>query len=159
MVKHFFLILLILLASLQVADAQGLSQNAGPTIQLQDEGTNQGQVNKLNCVGSAVACTRSGVTGTITITSGGGSFAETEIDFGATPTAYANFTVSNGSVTASSKILVSQSGNAPTGKSADENEMDRLTCSALPASGSFTLYCKSEDGPVVGTYKVFYVFG
>jgi len=46
--------------------------DSAPLIQLQEEGTSQGQVSKLNCVGSAVTCARSGVTGTITVSASGG---------------------------------------------------------------------------------------
>lgn len=60
-----------------------LSAGAGPVpgIQLADEGTNQGQITRLNCVGTGtVACTRSGVTGTITVTGGGASPLTTKGD-------------------------------------------------------------------------------
>lgn len=37
-------------------------------IALKDEGTVQGRINQLDCIGSAIACTSSGLTGTLTIT-------------------------------------------------------------------------------------------
>lgn len=46
-----------------------------PGVQLQDEGTGQGRVQILNCVGSGVACTKTGVTGTVTISGGGSGYA------------------------------------------------------------------------------------
>lgn len=82
---------------------------------------------------------------------------ELEVNFGSSPpTRYKTFTVTDAGVAASSKVFVLQSGNAPTGKQADENEMDPIVCNAQPASGSFTLRCKSLDGPVVNKFKFFY---
>jgi len=43
------------------------------SIMLADEGTNQGKVNRLNCTGTGVACSKSGATGTINASGGGGS--------------------------------------------------------------------------------------
>lgn len=54
-----------------------------PGVQLLDEGSSQGQVTKLNCVGSTVSCAKSGALGTITVTAGGGAgnFVETSVTF------------------------------------------------------------------------------
>lgn len=43
-----------------------------PGVQLQDEGANQGRVQILNCAGTGVTCSKSGVTGTVTISGGSG---------------------------------------------------------------------------------------
>ena len=53
--------------------AQGVE--SAPGVQLQDEGTGQGRIQILNCVGAGVACTKSGVTGVATIAGGSGSVA------------------------------------------------------------------------------------
>ena len=64
--RLWFLIplLWVSIASAQVGPAPG--------IQLQDEGTGAGRIQILNCVGAGVTCTKSGVTGTATISSSGG---------------------------------------------------------------------------------------
>lgn len=80
-----------------------------------------------------------------------------ELDFGSTPTRSTVATINDQRVTATSNILMLQSGIAPTGKSADENEMDTLICRCLPAAGSFTAYINSMDGWVVGKFKFNYV--
>lgn len=64
-----------------------------PGVQLQDEGANQGRVQILNCIGSTVACAKSGVTGTITISGGGSGYATIEDEAVArTQRAIVNFT-------------------------------------------------------------------
>lgn len=59
-----------------------LSAGPGPVpgVQLADEGTNQGQVTRLNCTGTSVACSRSGTTATINVTAGGASPLTTKGD-------------------------------------------------------------------------------
>ena len=86
-------------------------------------------------------------------------FKETEVDFGIIPTNYKTFTIVDVDVTVGSLILPLQSGRAPTGRSADENEMDPMIFSATPLSGSFRLIASTKDGPVVGKYKVNYGVG
>ena len=54
----------------QIAGAQGYVPPL--LINLRDEGTSQGAVNALDCVGSGIACTVSGAVGTVTISGGGG---------------------------------------------------------------------------------------
>jgi hypothetical protein len=129
-----------------------------PPLLVQDEGTTQGSVDTINFTGSAVTASVSGSTATINIVGGSGSFSMTqvEIDFGSTPTSYKTFVISDASITSSSKILVMQAGDAPTGKSADENEMDYLKFSAIPGSGQFTLNAYSIDGSVINKFKINY---
>lgn len=83
-------------------------------------------------------------------------FKTIEVDFGSTGTRSKNFTITDADVTASSVIIAWQSGAAATGRSADENEMDKIVFQALPAAGSFTLFAASLQGPVSGLYKVNY---
>lgn len=61
-----------------------LSAGPGPVpgVQVADEGVNQGQVTRLNCVGAGVNCTRSGATGTLTITGASVSAYDTIQDEG-----------------------------------------------------------------------------
>lgn len=86
----------------------------------------------------------------------GGAIVEIEVDFGSIPTRTKVFTVVDAAVSISSHIIAVQSGNAPTGKSADEVEMDPITFAALPGSGSFKLIASTLMGPVVGKFKVNY---
>lgn len=55
----------------QFSYASGMKNE--PVLQLQDEGSSQGDIKRFNCVGSTVACTASNGTGTATFTGGGGS--------------------------------------------------------------------------------------
>lgn len=81
---------------------------------------------------------------------------EVEIDFGSTPTGVASFTITDGQVRPTSKVIVTQSGNAATSRDADENEFEQFVFQATPGSGSFTLIARSLDGTVTGKFKVFY---
>lgn len=101
--------------------------------------------------GQAGAAGTNGANGALTVT-------ETEIDFGPTPTREKTFTVTDAGVSAASKIIVTQSGKAATGREADENEMDGLILAANPASGQFTLYARAVPGPVSGKFKLNYQF-
>ena len=96
---------------------------------------------------------------TLNATGGGGSFVETEIDFGTTNLTQKTFTITDAGVSATSKIVISISGNAATGRNADEIEMEVFYYYATPGTGTFNLFVKSLEGPVVGTYKLFYTYG
>ena len=63
-----------------LSDAQmgSMGSSVAPGVRLLDEGTSQGQVQLLDCVGADIACTKSGTTGTFTI-SGGAPTAATYI--------------------------------------------------------------------------------
>lgn len=89
---------------------------------------------------------------------GGGSMTEIEVDFGAAPVYDAQFTITDGTVTAASKIMVNESGNIATGRVASgDSRWDSIAGAALPAAGSFTLFCKANPGPVVGKRKMLYM--
>ena len=125
-----------------------------------DEGSDLGRARIVNCTGSGVTC--SVATGIATVNAGGGgavTMVETEVDFGASATTAASATVTDASVSATSKILVTMSGNAATGRQADENEMDKLVCSVRPGTGSFVVHCIPLPGPISGKYKLFYTVG
>ncbi len=132
-----------------------------PPVIIQDAGTTQGAVNTLNFTGSGVTATVSGNVATINVTSGSGTFSitEIEIDFGTSPTRTKTFTVTDAGVTTSSKLIITQSGHAATGRQADENEMDPILFSGTPGSGQFTLIANALEGPVAGKYRVEYVVG
>jgi hypothetical protein len=87
------------------------------------------------------------------------AMAEAEIDFGAAALRSRKFTITDAAVTAASRLVVTQSGKAATGRSADENEWDQLHLRAVPAAGSFTLHAACLTGRVSGKFKVSYLIG
>ncbi len=127
-----------------------------PPVLIQDNGTTEGAVNTLNFTGSTTAIV-SGNVATINVTGGSASVTQVEIDFGTIPTRYKTFTITNPFITALSNLIITQSGAAATGRSADENEMDPIIFSGNPTSGAFTLNAAALNGPVVGKYRVNYI--
>ena len=94
--------------------------------------------------------------------SGGGGSAtltETEVDFSYPPQKTKSFTVTDAAVTASSKIMVSQSGSVPTDKGIGESELDSASFSAIAGTGQFTLIATALDGKIGGTVKAYYLLG
>lgn len=89
---------------------------------------------------------------------GQGAFAitEVEVDLSYPPIRTKTFTIVDAAVSTGSKIMASQSGNAPTGKNADDNEMDPFMCSATPGNGQFTLILSGIEGRIAGPFKVLY---
>lgn len=67
--------LLTLMLILMAAPAAFAQVGSAPGVQLQDEGVDQGRTQVLNCVGSTIACTKSGATGVLTLSGGGGGYA------------------------------------------------------------------------------------
>lgn len=132
-----------------------------PGVQLQDEGVVQGRVQILNCTGAGITCSKSGVTGTFNVTGGSGTFSltEVEIDFGNSAKFEVTTTVVDAAVSATSKIIILQSGIAATGRQADENYYDGIICTATPGSGSFLLYCRNDRSVTHGKFKVNYTIG
>lgn len=90
---------------------------------------------------------------------GSATIYSTEIDFGTTAVGSKTFTITNGSVTTASLLIVQQSGMAATNKEADENEMDFLELSAMPQNGSFVLFANANPGPVQNKFIVNYQIG
>lgn len=64
-----------------------------------------------------------------------------EADFGATPITGGKFTVTDGRISATSRVFITQAPGPYTGKGtrADEAEMDRTTCYAEPAAGQMVV--------------------
>lgn len=89
---------------------------------------------------------------------GAGSFTltEEEVDFGSTPVWNGEFVVTAAGVVASDLILVSPSGNAPTGLTADEMAWDVIQYAAYAGTGNFTLRASVAPGPVSGKRKVYW---
>jgi hypothetical protein len=143
-------------------DGTFAAPTASATITTQDEGTPlSSTVTTLNFVGAGVVASGAGATTTITISGGGaGTFAvtETEVDFGTTPVTDATFTVTDASITGTSKIMVTESGSIGTGRVASGDSLwDTISYSCVPAAGSFTLYARAS-GAVVGYRKLFYTY-
>jgi hypothetical protein len=92
---------------------------------------------------------------------GGGSatISQVEIDFGSLPVSEKSFTVVDGAVTVSSKLVGAVAYVAPTGKDLDELDMDGLDLKFGPGSGQFTLYARGLDGYVADTFKINYQVG
>ena len=88
--------------------------------------------------------------------SGGATWTETEIDFGSSPVAGANFTIIDAAVVGTDKIIVVPSGSAPTGGYSDVWEYDNLTMAAVAGTGQFTLYASVAYGTTNGKRKVYY---
>lgn len=106
--------------------------------------------------GSGVTLSQSGKTITIAASGGpGASWSETEVDFGAKPVRNKRFTVTDAAVTVASKVIVTPSGNAPTGRARGDWEWDTGTAAAIAGTGNFILYATFEHA-VVGKRKYFY---
>lgn len=82
---------------------------------------------------------------------------EIELDFGTVHTRTKTFTITDASVSSTTLILMTVSGNAPTGRSADEVTMEGFTLSCIPTTGSFDVTVSSLLGPVTGKYKFNYI--
>jgi hypothetical protein len=104
----------------------------------------------------ATGATGVGATGA---TGASNALGQTEVDFGSTPTMAKVFTVDDGNITPGMYIVAVQSGDAPTGKSQDDNELDIIDVAATAGSGTVTLDCRSRFGPVVGKFKINYSGG
>ena len=153
------LVFLVVLSScgLTPAYAQPYGFTAPPGVRVQDEGADQGRARTLNCTGAGIACTVAA--GVATVTAGGGagaSWTTVEIDFGTAARFVAKATVTDASVSATSKLIAVQAGTAATGRQADENELDAITCRGIPATGTFTLICSCERSVTHGLFKVHY---
>lgn len=100
------------LASAQVGPAPG--------VQFNDEGVSQGRVQIINCAGAGIVCTKSGVTGTLTVTGAAGSVYTTvqEESVSLTQRAILNFLgssitcVDNGGTLATDCTITGGSGSA-----------------------------------------------
>jgi hypothetical protein len=97
---------------------------------------------------------------------GGGStptpltVTEVEIDFGSVPVPSKSFVITEALASPTSKIIPSPSSKTATGRvGTDDMEWDMISLSAVPGSGSFTLYAVANPGPVVGKRNIQYIVG
>lgn len=86
---------------------------------------------------------------------------EVEVDFGSIPTRVKTFSVTDpDAVATATRVVMCQNAEAATGRSADENEMDRFALATRwTAINTFEFLATAVDGPVVGLYKFSYIVG
>ena len=135
---------------------------------VKDEGTIQGIVGQVDCVGAGIACTRSGDVATLTVSGGATpSFGQVTIDFdacnpaGPTRGSYSCSAIfGDAAVSGASRILLSVMDDlVGHGIPADEIEMTPIVCNTIPGAGVFTLNCYSVSGPAEGKFNVNYYVG
>lgn len=80
---------------------------------------------------------------------------EVEIDFGSFPIRSKKFTIIDSSITSTSNVIVSSSGNVATGRVGDDYEWDSINFSAKPNTGTFTLTAYAS-GRIRGKRKILY---
>ena len=115
-----------------------------------------------NTVNDFTVTFTSATTGTVIVTIGAPITVvkQTEVDFGSTPVSDGTFTITDSSITSSSKIQVSMAYDAATGKDLDECEMDDLIIrGGQSAAGSFQLFIRAADGSYLADkFKINYSY-
>lgn len=114
---------------------------------VQDEGVDLTARTKINFTGAGVTATDSGVVTTVTIPgAAGASWTTVEANLGSSATWRGTFTITDASISSTSKVIVLQAPGPYTGKGtrADEAEMDQITCIAFPGTGSATVYWRTQ---------------
>lgn len=113
----------------------------------------------------AITPTSVAATGTVTGSNLSGTntgdqlYTETEIDFGTTPVYSKTFTIVDGTVSGTTKIMATPSGNVATGRVGNDNEWDSLLLAVSTSAGQFELTALATPGPIVGKRKIFYQKG
>jgi len=85
----------------------------------------------------------------------GSSLVETEIDFGTQPINNKTFTITNGVVINTNKIIVFPSPNNATGQIGNDWEVDSAIFSAKANTGNITLYVNAQFS-ISGKRKIYY---
>lgn len=83
------------------------------------------------------------------------NLVEDELDFGVKPTRSKKFTITNGLLVGSEKIVVFPSGNIAGGRGIDDWEWDTVQFAAKSDVGSFTIYAYSNTR-IGGRRKIYY---
>lgn len=83
---------------------------------------------------------------------------ETTVDFGSTPVGSAIFTVTDANITSAHNIIATQSADATSNRTADENGIDLVLFSATAGTGQFTLYAEVKAGVITGQVDVHYIY-
>lgn len=84
---------------------------------------------------------------------------QTEVDFGTTPLAEAEFTVVDAEVSLTSQLIGTIAYEAPTGKDLDELEMDAIDVRFQPGTGQFIVRVKGLEGYLHDKFKINYLIG
>ena len=141
----------------EAQSGDGFVTSRAPLI-LQDEGTTQGAISTLNCVGAGVACTRAGAVGTATIAGGGAGSANVvvvSINLGTSGgLIFTTTVVGQAWVTATSAIACSPFGTTSDGLT-PETVMAagvQAVTSAYVVGTGFNLSVYSPHG-ATGTYR------
>lgn len=79
-----------------------------------------------------------------------------EVDFGAAAQRVKVFAVTHAGAQVGMRLMTCISGEAPTGKSADEMEMDTLTVSGRVSATNTLAFTVRADGPVSGKFILNY---
>lgn len=88
---------------------------------------------------------------------GGGSWTEGEVDFGSTPVKDVVFTITDAAITATSKVIIMESGKLATGRIAlGDGAWDSINLVSNPGTGSAQVWAIANPGPVVGKRKYQY---
>lgn len=113
--------LLLFSIFLSLASPVAAQVSAPTSIDIQDEGTSQGRIRAINCVGSGVTCTASSSTGTLTIGGGSaGNFLEVSVDLGTSGGLVFSLTVTGQSwVTGTSKVVCNTFSTAADGQTVE----------------------------------------
>lgn len=85
------------------------------------------------------------------------NMAEIEVDFGTFPVRSKKFTITEQSITSTSKIIATPSGSVATGRVGDDYEWDSINFTAKPNTGTFTL-TGLASGLIRGKRKILYTW-
>lgn len=121
-------------------------------------GGNLQNVSSVGTSGQVLTSNGAGALPTFQTPSGGGGSAtwtEAEVDFGTIPRKDGKFTITDGSVTGTSKIAVLSSGKTATGRVAGDDQWDHVVYAATPGTGTFTVYANAS-GRIIGKRKLQY---
>lgn len=122
---------------------------------LKDEGATQGSVNILDCVGTGVACTRSGATGTLTISGGGGGYNQIQEEgSNLTQRVILNFIGTSITCVDDGASKTNCTITAGAGASWTEHEIDLDVCGVSSGKGSVVCKKTVTDAGVSTTSKV-----
>jgi hypothetical protein len=143
-----------------VAFGQGVGP--APGFELLDEGVTQGRIQKLNCAGAGVSCSKSGVTGTATIGGGGPGSAnvvEVTVDFGTTGATKATAVVTGQAWVGAASVIVCSPTLMATADRTDGMEdavVEGLTVSAYARSAGvgFTVAAAPRMGKAFKKFMV-----
>jgi hypothetical protein len=126
----------------------GILKGNGSTISVAGSGTDIKTVNGVSLLGSG------------DIVTSGASVIQTTIDCGATGVWAKDFTIIDGSVTETSKIMAVIAAIATATNDADEIEMSGIMAVAgAPTAGSFPVTLIANDGPISGQFTINYMVG